>query len=620
MTRPHQNVSAAAATPATAPMDWAGWQTRFVFFTGKGGVGKTTVAAASALALADAGRRVLVVCTDPASNLDDVLGTKVGTQPTAVPGAPGLRAMNISPEAAADEYRERVIGPYRGQVPEAEIRALTEQLAGQCTVEVGAFDEFARLLAEPGLTAPYDHVIFDTAPTGHTLRLLSLPSAWSGYLQTSPQGASCLGPLAGLEAKQEEYAATVRALADPARTTLVLVSRPEHGALREAARAGTELAGLGICNQQLVINAVLEHPLPGDAVAEGIAARQRQAMAQMPARLRETLCAAVPLAASNLTGLQALRDLMSGASPQPPMEPNTSSPGQLPGTEALVQSIAGDGHGLVMIMGKGGVGKTRIAARIALDLARAGHRVHLSTTDPAGDPAAALGAECPQTLETSRIDPAREIRRYTERKLAAARRRGEQELTLLEEDLRSPCTEEIAVFAAFSRLLVQARDRFVVLDTAPTGHTLLLLDSAGAYHREILRTSPTLAGRITTPLMLLQDPSYTKVLIITLAETTPVQEAAALQDDLRRAGVEPYGWVVNATLTGSGTQDPLLKLRAAHEQQHLRKVREQLARRAWLVPWSAATDTGLAGNAGPSSTVTSGAAGLPLSEHEGPST
>ena len=349
---PHQITEADVVTFALASLDWAGWGTRFVFFTGKGGVGKTTVAAASAVALAAARRRVLVACTHPASTLDAVLGMTVGTGPTLVPGAAGLWAMNISPEAAAAEYRERVIAPYRGRVPDEEIRAITEQLAGQCTMEIAAFDEFARLLAEPGRTASWDHVIFDTAPTGHTLRLLSLPSAWSGYIETSQRGASCLGPLAGLEARREESAATVRALADPARTTLALVTHPERGALAEAARAGAEMARLGIDKQRLVVNAVLTHPLPGDAVAEGMAARQRDAMARMPAGLRKMPSAAVPLVAGSLTGLEALQALVAGTDPEPRPSPDEASLAPEPPAriDALIKSIAADGHGVVMVI------------------------------------------------------------------------------------------------------------------------------------------------------------------------------------------------------------------------------------------------------------------------------
>ncbi len=580
--------------PGTAlpRLDWTGWSTRFLFFTGKGGVGKTTVAATAALAVADRGRRVLVVSTDPASNLDDVFVTTLGAEPRVVTGTERLWALNIDPETAASAYRDRVIGPYRGVVPDEELRALEEQLAGQCTVEIAAFDEFSRLLVDSVLTAPFDHVMFDTAPTGHTLRLLSLPSAWSGYIATSTTGASCLGPLAALESRREQYERTVAALADPAATTVVLVSRAESWALAEAARAGGELAALGIANQQLVVNAVLDDPLRDDPVADDISRRQRQALGDLPATLVALPAAGVPLVASDLTGLDALRALAGLAVnvQAPAMLPPTPV-NELPPLDSLVDELAASGHGAVLVMGKGGVGKTTIATELAFRLARQGHRVHLSTTDPAGDPASLVGALAPESLSVDRIDPRAEVQRYTERKLAAARDLGREARALLEEDLRSPCTEEIAVFAAFSRLLGEARERFVVLDTAPTGHTLLLLDTAGAYHRDIMRTAERAAGHMTTPLMRLQDPSQTRVLIVTLAEATPVQEAAELQDDLRRAGIEPYGWIVNATLSGSGTRDPLLERRAALEQPYLRRVRDDLSSRVWRVPWRVTTDT-----------------------------
>lgn len=570
-----------------ARLDWTDWPTRFLFFTGKGGMGKTTVAAAAALALADQGRSVLVVSTDPASNLGDVFGTAVGPEGAQVPGAAGLWALNIDPEASARAYRERVLSPYRAGVPEAELRALEEQLAGQCTVEVAAFDEFARLLSDAELTAPFDHVFFDTAPTGQTLRLLSLPSAWSGYIETNPDGASCLGPLAGLGAKQEQYEATVAALADAGRTTVVLVARPDGASLAEAARAGGELAAIGNRNQRLVVNGILEDPLAGDTVAEALADRQGRALTQMPSALTRLPEAAVPLVPSDLTGLEALRALTraNGVLASLPTAGKPSSTDELPSFDSLLDELEAASHGVVLVMGKGGVGKTTIAAAIALGLGRRGHPVHLSTTDPAGDPASMLGSELPETVSVSRIDPAAEIRRYTERKLSAAHDLDAEDHALLEEDLRSPCTEEIAVFSAFSRLLGEARSRFVVVDTAPTGHTLLLLDTTRAYHREIMRTASPGALRMTTPLMRLQDPSYTRILIVTLAEATPVQEAAELQEDLRRAGIEPFGWVVNATLSGSGTRDPVLLRRAALEQGYLECVRSELAARAWHVPW-----------------------------------
>jgi arsenite-transporting ATPase len=579
--------------------------TRHVFFTGKGGVGKTTVASATALRLAESGARTLIVSTDPASNLDDVFAMRAGTTPTPVPGVDALWIMNLDPEAAAAGYRERMVGPYRGVLPDAAIRSMEEQLSGACTVEIAAFNEFTALLADPQLTASFDHIVFDTAPTGHTLRLLSLPSAWSGFLATSSSGASCLGPLAGLEHHRAQYAATVTALADASSTTVVLVTRPEVSAMREAARAGGELAALGILNQRLVVNGVLTGDTEGDRVAAAYARRQHDALSTMPAGLRALPAEHIPLIASDLTGVDSLRAFAraaDGTAALPaPLSPTLPTPGLADGfgdLDALVAQIAADGHGVVMTMGKGGVGKTTLAARIALSLARAGHRVHLSTTDPAAHIAAAVGKRTFASLTVSRIDPAVETERYAREVVSAASAAAEaaggldaNERALLEEDLRSPCTEEIAVFRAFARTVDEAADAFVVLDTAPTGHTLLLLDAAESYHREVARTAGAHVPEAVRALLpRLRDPHYTKMLLVTLAEATPVHEASRLQDDLRRAGIEPFGWVVNASLAASGTRDPILGARAALERPHLANVRESLAKQAWLVPWKSDID------------------------------
>jgi arsenite-transporting ATPase len=587
-----------AGQPARTP--WLSAPTRHLFFTGKGGVGKTTVASATALHLAERGLRVLIVSTDPASNLDDTFAIRAGTVPTAVPGIPTLWVMNIDPEAAAAAYRERLVGPYRGVLPEAAVRSMEEQLSGACTVEIAAFNEFTALLADPALVGRFDHVVFDTAPTGHTLRLLSLPSAWSGFLETSSSGASCLGPLAGLEQHRAQYAATVAALADGEQTTVVLVSRPEASALSEAARAGRELGALGVANQQLVVNGVLMGDVGSDPVAVEFVTRQRAALDGMPAALAGLPRVDVPLVASDLTGVAALRivaDVLDHPDTGPPHAAPTAPPTGRDGHNAmdgyatlddLVARIAADGHGVVMTMGKGGVGKTTLAATVALRLARAGHRVHLSTTDPAAHVSEAVGDARVDGLTVSRIDPAAETAAYSAEVLAAAGELDADERALLEEDLRSPCTEEIAVFRAFARTVAEAHDAFVVLDTAPTGHTLLLLDAAESYHREVARTTGAHVPEAVRALLpRLRDARWTKMLLVTLAESTPVHEAERLQEDLRRAGIEPFGWAVNASLAASGTKHPLLAARAVLEAPHLERVRDTLASRAWLVPWTA---------------------------------
>jgi arsenite/tail-anchored protein-transporting ATPase len=571
--------------------------TRFLFFTGKGGVGKTSHACAAAVGLADAGKRVLLVSTDPASNLAEVLGTPVGEQPTEIPGASGLRAMNIDPGAAAEAYRERAVGPVRGVLPDAAIRQMEEQLSGACTVEVAAFDEFAALLVDDERIGGYDHVVFDTAPTGHTLRLLQLPAAWSGFLEQNARGASCLGPVAGQADKRVRYAATVEALRDPASTTVVLVSRPDRGALDEAARTHDELAALGLRNQRLILNGIFRASDPTDELAAAIEARADRALRSLPGSLAALPRVEVALQPHNLVGLAALRALASGPGAAIAPEPAGQDAGELdlPHLAKLIDGIAEAGHGLVMLMGKGGVGKTTLAAAIAVELAGRGLPVHLSTTDPAAHLNSALDGEV-EGLRVSRIDPEAETRAYRDRVMDSAGRKLDAEgRALLEEDLRSPCTEEVAVFHAFSRIVSEARRGVVVLDTAPTGHTLLLLDTTGAYHREVLRSSGVAPERVTTPMMRLQDPGHTRILLVTLPETTPVTEAAELQTDLRRAGIEPYAWIVNQSLAATETTDPLLAARARAEIPLIRRVRDGLARRTAVVPVLAREPVGAGG-------------------------
>ena len=519
-----------------------------LFFTGKGGVGKTSLACAAAIALADAGKRVLLVSTDPASNLDEMFGQALADTPRPIPDVPGLSAMNVDPEAAAEAYRSRVLAQLAPDVTEMERATVREQLSGACTTEIAAFDEFAGLVA--GGAAGFDHVIFDTAPTGHTLRLLSLPKAWTGFLADNDRGASCLGPHSGLKMQESRFNAALEALGDPGKTTIVLVTRPERSALLEAARTAAELSALGMRNQCLVVNGVFHASSRDDALAISFEALGQDALAAMPQALSGLPRDDVPLRGFDMVGLPALRALLrpetTSANPSISAAP---SPPDLPGLDRLVDELAAKGRGLVMVMGKGGVGKTTLAAACAIGLVERGLQVHLSTTDPAAHLAMTLAGDELPGLRVDRIDPRVETERYVERIMATrGRDLDEQGRALLREDLRSPCTEEVAVFHAFSRVVGEARSAFVVLDTAPTGHTLLLMDATGAYHRQMLRDlDPRLtgAGRVLTPLMRLQDPSYTHVILVALPETTPVSEAAALQEDLRRAHIEPWAWVVN---------------------------------------------------------------------------
>jgi arsenite-transporting ATPase len=567
--------------------------TRHLFFTGKGGVGKTSLSTATAIALADAGQRVLLVSTDAASNLDEMLGIHLSNTPVPVPGVPGLSVLNIDPDVAAEHYRQRVLAQMGEQASEAERATVREQLSGACTTEIASFDEFANLLSGDG--AAYVHLVFDTAPTGHTLRLLSLPQAWSGFLKDNDRGASCLGPHSGLKMQEARFNLALQALSDPVLTTVVLVARPDRSALMEAARTSDELRALGLSQQRLVVNGVFTATDPHDAVACAIARLGQQALDDMPASLKALPQATVPLRTFDTVGLPALRALLSDEAPRPPAVPvRVQTPLEAGRIAQLVDELSATGRGLIMVMGKGGVGKTTIAAALALGLVRHGHAVHLSTTDPAAHLAMTLQGELPG-LQVDRIDPKAETRRYIDKIMAArGAKLDAQERALLLEDLQSPCTEEVAVFHAFSRTVAEGRSAFVVLDTAPTGHSLLLMDATGAYHRQMTREFEGQAGmHVVTPLMRLQDASYTRIILVTLPEVTPVSQAQALQEDLRRAGIEPYAWVVNKSILAAGTQDPVLKARLDGERQQMARLSGGLAQRTFAVPWLAEAPVGL---------------------------
>ena len=555
---------------------------RFVFFTGKGGVGKTSLACALAVQLADAGKRVLLVSTDPASNVAQVFEQSIGHRITSVVGVAGLDALEIDPEAAAESYRERTLAPVRAFLSAPDLAAVTEQLSGSCTTEIASFNEFTALLADDS-TGEYDHVVFDTAPTGHTVRLLQLPGEWTRFLDDGLGDASCLGPMSGLEKTRATYAAALAALGDPGRTRLVLVARPQASSLAEAARTSTELVSSGIHATHLVINGVMPEESFSDPLADSVRRRESRELHALPPELTTLQRDLVPLADHNMVGVIALRSLLAPTpAPADMTRPATVPPTHIADLATLVDQLADQDHGLIMCMGKGGVGKTTIAAALAIALADRGKSVHLTTTDPAAHLADTVGSDI-GTLSVSRIDPDQAVQDYRDHVMATKGSRLDAAgRAALAEDLRSPCTEEVAVFQAFSRAVAEAGRRFVVMDTAPTGHTLLLMDATGSYHREIARNMAQ-GMHFTTPMMRLQDPDYTKVILVTLPETTPVLEAQQLQDDLERADIHPWAWVVNQTLTGTDTHSPLLVTRAHHETEQLATILEQTDR-AVLVP------------------------------------
>lgn len=559
--------------------------TPFLFFTGKGGVGKTSTACATAVALADEGKKVLLVSTDPASNLQDVLELELTNIPVEIPQVKNLFACNLDPEQAAKAYREKVVGPYRGVLPDSVVATMEEQLSGACTVEIAAFDEFTSLLADPAIVDVFDHIIFDTAPTGHTLRLLQLPSAWSGFLEESTHGASCLGPLSGLGEKKDLYAKTVQALSDSAKTMLVLVARPDESSLYEANRAAKELKEIGIQNQALILNGLLQTYFPDDKISTAFYKKQRNAVSQLPDELKQAVIYSLPYVSYSLTGLEPLRYLLKHYSIPPVQLAGELEKGHtLPDLEQLVTYFSTQQTRVILTMGKGGVGKTTIASAIAVGLVEKGHKVHVTTTDPAAHLELMFENQEYHDLSISRIDPKHEVEMYKKEVLSTAGQNLDEEgLAYLEEDLNSPCTEEIAVFRAFAKVVDRSQDEIVVIDTAPTGHTLLLLDAAQSYHKELSRSTGEVPESVQKLLPRLRNPQETAVLIVTLAEATPVLEAQRLQEDLKRAEILPQWWVINQSLYATNTKDPVLKGRAIAEEQWIQKV-EDISKKCAIVP------------------------------------
>ncbi|HFJ9410555.1 TPA: arsenical pump-driving ATPase [Bacillus cereus] len=558
--------------------------TPFLFFTGKGGVGKTSTACATAITLADMGKKVLLISTDPASNLQDVFEIELTNKPKEIPSVPNLQVANLDPETAAHEYKERVVGPYRGKLPDAVIATMEEQLSGACTVEMAAFDEFSTLLTNKELTSKFDHIIFDRAPTGHTLRLLQLPTAWSGFLEESTHGASCLGPLAGLGDKKELYNQTVQALSNPNQTMLMLVTRPDSSPLQEAERAAHELKEIGVSNQFLLVNGILKDYMQNDNVSNALFKRQSRALENMAEELKNLPTYEIPLVPFNVTGIENMRKLVQ------PMEnllisdeeANTVS---IPSLQTLITNLSESGKRVIFTMGKGGVGKTTVASAIAVGLAEKGHHVHLTTTDPAAHIDYVMHGE-QGNITVSRIDPKVEVENYRKEVIEQAKDTVDEEgLAYLEEDLRSPCTEEIAVFRALADIVERANDEIVVIDTAPTGHTLLLLDAAQTYHKEIARSTGEVPQSVKNLLPRLRNPEETSVVIVTLAEATPVHEASRLQEDLKRADITPKWWVINQSFYATHTSDFVLRGRAQSEIQWIQEVQKESQNNCVIIPW-----------------------------------
>ena len=566
---------------------------KFLFFTGKGGVGKTSMACATAVGLAEEGKNILLISTDPASNLDEVLETKLNSTPTQVNGVKGLYAMNINPIEAAGEYRERMVGPYRGILPDATIQQMGEQLSGACTVEIAGFSEFSKFVGDEATIKDYDHVVLDTAPTGHTLRLLNLPAAWNSFIESNKTGSSCLGPVSGLAEQKILFEKVVTALKNPEKTLLVLVSRAEAMSFNEANRASSELREVGLSNQHLIINGLFISDSE-DKIAKAFAKKSNSALDTMPQELKILPTTKVLFRPAGVMGIDGLKDvccrdtnITTSVRKEDFDMKSKDTFKKLKPWQDLLDELEKDGSGVIMTMGKGGVGKTTMAAMIATQLAQKGHSVLLSTTDPAAHLTQAIKEDI-SNLQVERIDPKVEVENYVCSVIKKnAGKISLEDMALLEEELRSPCIEEIAVFQAFAKTVAKGKEQFIVLDTAPTGHTLLLLDSTEAYHKEVAKSADDLPSEVKELLPRIKDPKFTKILIVALPEATPTHEAKALQEDLRRANIEPYGWIINRSFAASKTEDPILISKGLYELPYIEEITNKLSNNAVLSPWVA---------------------------------
>ncbi len=556
-------------------------RTKYIFFTGKGGVGKTSIACSSAVTFADMGYKVLLVSTDPASNLQDVFDTELSSQATPIKGVDNLFVSNLDPIKAAEEYKEKVVGPFRGKLPDVAIQNMEEQLAGSCTVEIAAFNEFTSFLADDSKSKDIDYIVFDTAPTGHTLRLLQLPTAWDAFISESTHGNSCLGQLSGFEDQKDNYKIALRNLADESLTTMVLVARPEMPTLVEADRASKELAEIGIINQILLVNGVMEDH--DDELSKGLYNNQQQVINNIPRHLKNIEVYQLPLRSYNITGLEAVRNFFVSdtISESSQVVENID----LPSLKDLVEDIISNNKRIVFTMGKGGVGKSSIANALALALSNRNIPTHLASTDPAAVSSTFVSDH--QLLEVSYIDEKNELENYQNEVLAKARETmDEDQLSYIEEDLRSPCTQEIAVFQAFAKIVEKSENQVVIIDTAPTGHTLLLIDSTMSYHKEVSRTQGNVPKSVQELLPKLRDPKLTEVIIIALAQTTPVFEAMRLQQDLKRAEIAVRWWVINNTFVHTSSENALLKAKAQTESEWISKVNQHTQGKVVLVDYT----------------------------------
>ena len=580
--------------------------TQYIFFSGKGGVGKTSTACTHAVRYADEGKRTLIVTTDPASNLSDTFEQAIGHQVTPIAGVPNLWAMEIDPDKATQEYVDRAMAPIRAAFPPQMVQVMEEQMNGPCTAEVAAFDRFTDFLDLPADNGEaFDVVIFDTAPTGHTIRLLELPSEWSQSIDaaTAGSGQTCLGPAAAIQDAKHKYERALAAMRQSAQTAFIFVLHPEAISIKETRRAIAELSKLGIQNYRLIINGIIPPEGAQNALFAARAEMQAHYLTQIEADLPYPK-QPMSLLAGEIKGIQRLRQVgkifFDGTSAAKTFEAEDIQPRAamfvtpLDDVRARLQP---NGHRRTLFFaGKGGVGKTVASCITAVWLARQGHKTLLLTTDPAahlgdvldspvGDEIAPVAGQA--NLWAVKIDPKAAAETYKERILEDARRRGrpEKAIEVMEEELNSPCTEEMAAFDKFIEYASQEGWQAVVFDTAPTGHTLRLLELPVDWSKQLdvkifASVDATAADdvakqRFGKVIEMMGDPEQSTFAFVMYPEATPILEAWRAAQELGTVGIHPGLVVTNMVIPPEQTNTPFTRSRRAMQEKYLVEIAER---------------------------------------------
>jgi arsenite-transporting ATPase len=580
--------------------------TQYIFFSGKGGVGKTSMACTHAVRYADEGKRTLIVTTDPASNLADTFEQSIGHQVTPITGVPNLWAMEIDPDQATQEYIDRAMAPIRAAFPPQIVQVMEEQMSGPCTAEVAAFDRFTDFLETPADNgAAFDVVIFDTAPTGHTIRLLELPAEWSQSINaaSSGSGQTCIGPAAAIQDAKHKYERALEAMRESDQTTFIFVLHPEAISIKETRRAIGELRKLGIENYRLIINSII----PSEGAQNPLFAARLEMQTRYLAQIETDLPypkQRMSLLAGEIKGVQRLRQVgkifFDGAAAAKTFEAErVQSQAEMVATplEDVRALLQPNGHRrTVFFAGKGGVGKTVASCITAVWLARQGYKTLLLTTDPAahlgdvldspvGDEITPVKGQ--PNLWAVKIDPKAAAETYKERILEDARQRGRPEsaIIVMEEELNSPCTEEMAAFDKFIEYASQDEWQAVVFDTAPTGHTLRLLELPVDWSKQIdvkifasvdaSAADDVAKQRFGKVIEMMRDPGQSTFAFVMYPEGTPILEAWRAARELGTVGIQPGLVVANMVIPPGQANTAFTHARRSMQEKYLLDIAER---------------------------------------------